>query len=165
MLCADSPVLTIRPLGPADLPRLARGFRALGARSRYHRYGRLAISEAEALAWVAELDGPAHFALGACAAGTGLPIGVARYVRWRGSPDDAEIAVTILDRWQGRGTGRRLATALAEHAARAGIRRLHASVLADNAPAIRLMRRLGAPRAPATGGMVELCVQLGHGGA
>jgi GNAT superfamily N-acetyltransferase len=72
--------------------------------------------------------------------GRGQPIGIARLIRNRLRPDEAEIAFEVVDAWHRRGVGRLLLTALAEEAGRLGVRRLTALVLPDNTAAFALVR-------------------------
>jgi L-amino acid N-acyltransferase YncA len=150
------PSLRVRPVVAADRSRLEAALEALGPESRQRRFGRVAIPPDEALRWIGELDGCSRYALCACHADTGEALAVARYVRAPGAPATAEIAVTVVDAWQGRRIGTLLARRLAAHARRCGIAELLAEIGADNVRAIRLMRGLGAPRATARWGVVEM---------
>lgn len=71
------------------------------------------------------------------------PVGTARYFRSRGNPNEAEIALGMVDRVQGRGIGKRLLDTLAVTASVAGIETFTASVLRDNAAMRALLRRPG----------------------
>jgi RimJ/RimL family protein N-acetyltransferase len=150
------PPLHVRAIVASDRPRVEAALRALGPESRFRRFGRVAVAPEEALRWLDELDGTARFAVGACHRGTGELVGVARYVRAPGAGATAEIAVTVADAWQGRRVGTLLARRLAAHARECGIAELLAEIGADNVRAIRLMRGLGAPRATAHWGVVEM---------
>jgi GNAT superfamily N-acetyltransferase len=72
--------------------------------------------------------------------GRGEPVGIARLVRDRLRPDQAEVAFEVVDAWHRRGVGRLLLTTLTEEAARVGVTRLHARVLPENTAAFALMR-------------------------
>jgi RimJ/RimL family protein N-acetyltransferase len=150
------PPLHVRPVVPGDRARLEAALRALGPETRQRRFGRVTVPADEALRWLDELDGRGRFALGACHAVTGEALAVARYVRAPRSATTAEIAVTVVDAWQGRRIGTLLARRLAAHARECGIDELLAEIGADNVRAIRLMRGLGAPRAAAHWGVVEM---------
>ncbi|HVL83972.1 MAG TPA: GNAT family N-acetyltransferase [Pseudonocardia sp.] len=86
-----------------------------------------------------DLDGVARLALVA-EAGSATPVGVAHLVRDRQRPDEAEIAVAVVDAWQRGGVGTRLVTGLAERARQLGVRRLVARVLPENGAALGLFR-------------------------
>ena len=150
------PPLHVRPVVAADRPRLEAALHALGPESRQRRFGRVAIPADEALRWLGELDGCSRVALCACHAVTGEALAVARYVRAPDGGSVAEIAVTVIDAWQGRRIGTLLARRLAAHARECGIAELLAEIGADNVRAIKLMRGLGAPRATAHWGVVEM---------
>jgi len=69
-------------------------------------------------------------------------VGVARMIRYRDRPTDADLAVTVLDPWQGRG----VATALLPELLRqrpGGVRRIVTTVAADNTASLAMLRRLG----------------------
>jgi len=88
-------------------------------------------------------------------------VGLARYVRWKGDPQSAELAVAVVDDWQGKGVGTRLASALAERAREEGISIFTAIVLADNDPMLSLARELGDVRVlNRDRGTVELAIDL-----
>src|ERR687884_309371 len=76
------------------------------------------------------------------AAGLGLLVAVARYVRLPADPATADAAIVVGDPWQRRGLGRRLAIMLADAARLQGIERFSATMLSDNPAALALMRTL-----------------------
>ena len=75
----------------------------------YHRFlnphGRLTAAE---LRYFTEVDHRDHEALIAVDPGSGVGVGVARYIRDHERRDSAEIAVSVLEAWQGRGVGKAL---------------------------------------------------------
>lgn len=80
----------------ADDERLVRaGFTGLSLVSLHLRYGRAVRDAGRALDWVSLLGDGTNVAVGACAE-TGQPVGLARYVRQRGT---AEVAVAVVDAW------------------------------------------------------------------
>lgn len=132
--------VTLRDLRRDDGELLDALFAGLSMRSRYLRFHspiprmtpgmRLALLDVDGrdrIALVAEAD-------------DGTPVGIARMIRDRGSPDEAEIAVTVVDAWHRRGIGRRLVVAVAERAMAVGVRRLSARVLPGNPAALGLFR-------------------------
>jgi RimJ/RimL family protein N-acetyltransferase len=148
--------ISIRAVTARDRPLVAQGLGGLGKVSLYYRFGRVAVAEAQALEWLSQLDHDARFAVGACHAETSEPLGVARYVRSLREPDDAEIAVAVVDAWQGRRVGTRLLAALVPHARASGIRAIQALIVAENRRAVRLMRAIGGRRVGGGFGMVEM---------
>ena len=111
--------------------------------------------------YLTEVDHHDHEALGALAAGSGEPIGIARYVRSEDGGEAAEVAVAVVDDWQGRGVATALLTRLAERAREEGIVRFTATCLAANEEALELVGDLGATRTTtADSGLVEAQVEL-----
>jgi GNAT superfamily N-acetyltransferase len=114
-------------------------FAGLSPRSRYLRFhspiGGLSPPVRRALLALDER----HRAVVALAGGR-QPVGIARLIRDRLRPDEAEVAVEVVDAWHRRGVGRLLVTALAEEAQRLGVRRLRALVLPENTAAFALVR-------------------------
>ena len=159
MAAASSPALHVRLVRASDRERILAGIAALSPASLYLRFGRASVPRALDLEWLERLDGRRAVAYGACDAATGAPVGLARYVA---DPfPEAEVAVTVVDAWQGRGVGSLLLRRLAAHAVGAGLEALSASVLAANAPALALMRGLGAvPAGPVELGVLQLRAAL-----
>ena len=158
----DGSEVEIRPVRPTDKQLLRDGFARLGAESRYRRFlvpmPRLST---RLLRYLTEVDHHDHEALGALAAGSGEPIGIARYVRSEQDGDAAEVAVAVIDDWHGRGVATALLTRLAERAREEGIARFTATCLAGNTEALELVGDLGAARTTATdSGIVEAQVEL-----
>ena len=83
---------------------------------------------------VTDVDHRDHEALVALAPGSGQLVGVARFIRNPREPDQAEVAVTVIDSWQRRGLGAALLRELAQRAAEEGIRHFTAEILAENRP-------------------------------
>lgn len=140
--------LGLRPIHPDDREALVEGFGAMSEYSRYHRFltpmARLSPRQAE---YLTALDQVNHFAWGAGVrddTGGIRGIGVARYVRDGGEPDQAEIAVAVADAYQGRGIGTLLVQALAVVAQSHGIVHLVGYMLGANTPMIRIFERMGA---------------------
>jgi acetyltransferase len=70
-------------------------------------------------------------------------IGVARLVRLRNSPQDAEFAVLVSDAWHRRGVGAELARQLIEVARGENVRHLQGAIMPDNVSMQRLAESLG----------------------
>lgn len=142
---------TVRALRPDEGDVLDALLSGMSLRSRYLRFHtpvrRLTAAMRRSLL---DVDGRDRIALVAEAPDCGPlgggpaggPVGIARAIRDRTRPDEAEIAFAVVDAWHRRGVARSLVTALAERARAAGVRRLVARVLPENAAALGLLRAL-----------------------
>jgi RimJ/RimL family protein N-acetyltransferase len=156
--------LDVRPITPHDRDRLAAGFAALSARTRYLRFlaPKPRLSERE-LTYLTEVDHRTHEALIAVVPEDGRLVAVARYAPVHGEPGTADFAVVVADEWQGRGIGSRVSRELLRRAADNGVRRLTAITLEENRAARRMLRRLGFRTTGFGGGVVELELALDGG--
>jgi GNAT superfamily N-acetyltransferase len=136
----DGAEIFVRPVTPRDKRAIARGLERLSEESRYRRFfapvHRLSDRD---LAYLTEVDHHDHEALVAYA-GSGEPLGVARYVRLHDEPSKAEVAVAVVDDWQGRGVATELLAFL-----RRALREAAAGRLMGREPALR---QPGARRRP-----------------
>jgi GNAT superfamily N-acetyltransferase len=143
---ADGTPVRVRPIVPADKPRIVEGLARLSVESRYLRFLRpIDHLSKEQLSYLTEIDYQAHFAWGAELAG-GSPhrgIGLARYVCQTDDPATAEAAVAVLDEYQGRGLGGILLALLAESALENGVERFRSYVLSQNRKVITALTRPG----------------------
>lgn len=136
----------LRPIRPDDLPELRSGLRRLSPDTRFQRF-HAAVDDLSAAQWryLTEVDGHDHVALVACTAVplAGLPegsiVGVARFIRAKDDPTNAEIAFLVHDRVQGRGIGRTLRDALVVEGRARGIATFRAHVLPSNVAMRRLL--------------------------
>ena len=141
---APTPLVTIRPITPADGPRLTAFHDGLSAESRRRRFlsPKLELSRTE-VRYLTDVDGADHVALVAvCRDEPERIVGVGRFVRLAGDPESAEMAVVVADELQGRGLGRLIGVALADAARARGIRRFTATMLSDNVAALRLFEAI-----------------------
>ena len=157
----DGSTVLIRQVRGTDAPLLADGFARLSPQSRRMRFlGTKTTLSAAELRYFTEVDHHDHEAIGALSAADGRGVGIARYVRDADDPQEAEIAVTIVDDWQGRGLGTELLSRLSDRARQAGIYRFTALVAAENAAMAGLLRKMGACLAGRGPGTVEYEVAL-----
>jgi len=140
-----SHVAWVRPVRSTDAMELQRAFALLSEVSRYQRFltGTPYLSDREAT-YFSDVDHMHHEAFVA------LPeehahdiVGVARFIRYRAAPTDADLAITVADGWHGRGLGTALLRLLSARAREIGVRRFAVDMLADNAAVLRLCRSAG----------------------
>jgi L-amino acid N-acyltransferase YncA len=137
--------IVVRRLRQSDADSVRAGFERLGQRTRQERWGHAVVRPDRELAWLDELTGSKHLAVGACDRGSGAPVGLARYVR--SGTDAAEIALTVVDAWQRRGMGRALLEELCDQARANAVFTLRAAIRRENLPAMNLFASIGATRA------------------
>ncbi|MCA9713907.1 MAG: GNAT family N-acetyltransferase [Myxococcales bacterium] len=140
----DGSRVELRLVRPTDKGLLVEGFAGLSPQSRYQRFltakPRLTTRE---LAYLTELDGARHLAIGALTRderGREHPLGVGRLVIEGDTGAIAEPAVTVIDAAQGRGLGSLLLQRLIAAARERGVRRFACDVLASNRAALALLR-------------------------
>jgi acetyltransferase len=131
----------VRRVHGGDVAAMQRFVDALSAGNRRWRF-HAAVNACAALAQTL-IEGDAVWA----AFDGDVLIGEARFVRDRGDPERAELAMAVADVWHGRGVARALFAALLAQARRTGVRELRADVMCDNARMQRFLQRHGfAPR-------------------
>jgi GNAT superfamily N-acetyltransferase len=140
---ADGTEVELRPVGPDDKPLLEQGMAMLSPASRRLRFmSPIENLSRSQLAYLTEIDHESHLAWGVTAAGQ--PVAVGRLVRLAGSPEVAEIAITVVDEWQRRGIGKLLVLVLAEIGRSVNIERFAFEALPENEGIVRLLGRFGA---------------------
>jgi GNAT superfamily N-acetyltransferase len=154
---ADGARLRVRPIDPADRDPLAEAFARLSDQSRRRRFlapkPRLTTRELE---YLTDVDHVTHEALVAIDETTGHIVGVGRYATGHVGGPVADMALAVADAWQRRGIGHALAVRLVERARANGITALTGSTLSDNLGARTLLDRLGFRMCSASGGVLEL---------
>ena len=161
---SDGTKVRIRPVEPADKPRLEVALGRLSPESVRRRFlaAKPSLSAAE-LRYLTEVDGSQHIALVAVLDGHPDEIaGVARCIRTEPGGTTAEFAIVVGDELHGRGLGTALGTALAARACAAGISRFEATTLAENAAVLHLIEGLAARSAQHVrpGGVREIVAEL-----
>jgi RimJ/RimL family protein N-acetyltransferase len=138
-----NPAILIRPIDVGDEALVTDGFTRLSARSRWLRFlgSKTSLSPAE-LHDLTHVNHADNEALVAVSEEDGRGIGLARYVRDKGDPHTAEIAVAVIDDWHRRGVGTELVARLIERAEAEGIHRLTALIAHENAATINLLYSL-----------------------
>jgi GNAT superfamily N-acetyltransferase len=123
----------VRPIRRDDEDELQEAFALLSESARYQRFltGTNALSDRVAR-YLVDIDHTNHEALVAMADGTSNIVGVARFIRSRSNPAEAELAITVADQWQRAGLGTALMHLLSDRARAEGIRWFTVEILADN---------------------------------
>jgi acetyl esterase/lipase/ribosomal protein S18 acetylase RimI-like enzyme len=144
--------LEIRPIRATDAACLTDAWTRTSPESRHRRMnGTLASLRPAELRYLTHVDHHNHEAMVAIDTDTGRLVGVMRYIRTPGHPDEAELAALVVDDWQRRGVARALYSELTSHAVADGVERYRAIVSPQNAPVIAALRRLGATPHPHDG--------------
>jgi RimJ/RimL family protein N-acetyltransferase len=162
---SDGTGVRIRPVEPADKPRLEVALSRLSRESIRRRFlaAKPSLSAAE-LRYLTEVDGSQHIALVAVLEEEPDQIAaVARCIRTEPGAKAAEFAIVVGDELQGRGLGTALASALAARAWAAGIRRFEATTLADNDAVQHLIEGFAtrSEQHIRPGGVREIVAELG----
>jgi acyl-CoA synthetase (NDP forming)/GNAT superfamily N-acetyltransferase len=139
----DGETVSIRPITPADAPRLAEFHERQSDESRYRRYftPKPTLSERE-LAHFTNVDLVDRAAL--LVESHGELLGWASYERWPGR-GDADTSFMVDDAHQGVGIATLLLEHLAAIAVSNGIERFTAEVLGENRPMLAVFARAGWP--------------------
>jgi GNAT superfamily N-acetyltransferase len=160
----DGSRVTLRLVRPDDKELLRRGFERLSETSRYRRFltAKSRLTDAE-LAYLTEVDGYDHFAIGASvtdAKGAEEGVAIARFIRSATDPKAAEVAVAVVDDWQGKGLGTLLLLRLVAAARERGIERFAGQALASNQQLRDVLAELAGLRVRAEGGELALEMDL-----
>lgn len=161
----DGTRVLIRPIRSDDKELLQEGIQRLSPESRYLRFlhylERLTAAE---LRYLTEIDYRDHFAWVAMSTDQTEPIGlgVARYIRDKTRPNQAEAAVAVIDEYQGRGLGRLLLTRLADSARENGVDAFVAYLAPESPVVNHLLHNVAAATASSEDGLVKVIVPLGR---
>lgn len=137
----------VRPIRPSDAPLLVHAYEhELTPESRHARFhGGGPHLPSTVVHYLTHVDGVDHVALVAIEAGSvRAGLGVARFVRLRDRPREAELAVAVIDRAQRHGVGACLVRALAAMARARRIDTFTMLVLEDNHRVRHILETLGA---------------------
>jgi len=143
----DGVQVTVRPIYPADAPRLQEGFSHLSPQTIYFRFldaaNQLSDKQAQLLA---NLDYENQMAMVAAIEEEGEErlVAVARYAMVGAAiPGAAETAVVVRDDFHGRGLGTSLYAHLIRYAQAHGVRTFTATIHQSNAGIVNFIRRSG----------------------
>jgi GNAT superfamily N-acetyltransferase len=161
----DRTRVLIRPIRSDDNALLQDGIQHLSPESRYRRFlhylERLTPAE---LRYLTEIDYQDHFAWVAISFDQPdhqIGLGVARYIRDKTRPNQAEAAVAVIDDFQGRGIGRLLLSRLAASARENGIDAFIAYVAPESPVVNHLLNNVAAATTSNEDGLVKVIVPLG----
>ncbi|HUP17919.1 MAG TPA: GNAT family N-acetyltransferase [Acidimicrobiia bacterium] len=160
----DGTRVLIRPILPDDKALLQEGIQHLSPQSIYLRFlhylDRLTPSE---LRYLTEIDYQDHFAWVAISLDQPdqVGLGVARYIRDKTHPAQAEAAVAVIDEFQGRGLGRLLLTKLADSARENGVDAFIAYLAPESPVVNHLLHNVAAAITSTEDGLVKVIVPLG----
>lgn len=144
---------------------LRESYEHLSPESRRHRFLAAVphLTDAMLHHLVDEVDGVDHVALALVVIGedhVGVPVGVARMIRYGQEPTAADAAVTVVDEWQGRGVATALLAELVRQRPR-GVTQIVTTVAADNTASLAMLARLGTVHAtPWRNNRVDVRVDL-----
>ena len=146
----DGTPVTIRPIRAADFALEREFVDKLSSETGYQRLMSTRHLSADEITHFTDIDYEREMALIATVAADGRErqIGVARYVREKDAPMQAEFAIVLADEWQGRGLGAKLLSSLLAVARREGVQRIVGIALSTNGGMLALARRLGFRLAP-----------------
>jgi GNAT superfamily N-acetyltransferase len=139
----DGSEIVLRPLERGATKAVSEVFDGLGPKSRYQRFlvPKVALTASD-LRQLSAVDHRDHAGVAAFSAVDGAAIGIGRFIRLRGAPDTAELAVTVIDAWHRLGVGGILAEALAARAQSLHVRMFSIYISRENQAASQLVRGL-----------------------
>jgi GNAT superfamily N-acetyltransferase len=162
---SDGTRVMLRPIQPSDRDELRRGFESLSSESRYRRFF-AAVSRLDdrMLDYLTNVDGVNHFAVVAFTQSLDLKeergVGVARFIRVKGEPTVAEVAVTVTDDMQHKGLGTLLLITTIREARAHGITHFRGETLATNEPIRSLLEASGAITKPTPDGTIVFDLEI-----
>ena len=143
----DGQVVWFKPLERSDREKVIEGFHRLSEQSVYNRFfGYLKELSDEQLDKLLDTNSYDHVAWGAFDFKGDEPfgIGVGRFWRSAERPNEAELALTVIDEYQGKGVGTVLLCILFCIAGKIGIDTFTGIILAENRNLVRRFSDLGA---------------------
>lgn len=143
---ADGTPVWVRPVVPSDQDGIRRGYREMSRTSRYMRFfGAGSEMSERAARYFTHVDQRDHIAwCGVEPASNRRGYGIARFVRDRDRPAQADFAVAVIDEMQRKGLGTILLAVLYLLAQARGINELRGEMLPENPVMPLWMPRLGA---------------------
>jgi acetyltransferase len=164
LVLPDGRNVRVRPIRPDDVDELQEAFALLSESARYQRFltGTNSLNDRVAH-YLVDIDHTDHEALVALADGSPNIVGVARFIRSRPSPAEAELAITVADQWQRARLGTALLQLLSDRARAEGIRWFTAEMLADNSGIRALVHSAGGEIEPSESEVLSGRIDLAAG--
>jgi len=137
--------LSIGIVSPLYKQKISQGLRDLSVESIRNRFQapKKEFSDEE-LNYLTSLDGHNHFAMGIEELdGPHRGVAVVRIVRSKTDPEEAELAITIIDAYQGQGLGTLLLKLMILAALERHIKRLSFTFVPTNEGILRLIKKVG----------------------
>ena len=141
----NSYALRLGPVLPSNKIQISRSLKDLSRESIRNRFmGSKKEFSTKELAYLTELDGKNHFALGLEeSTDSHRGVAIARMVRSSSDPVEAEIAITIIDDYQHMGLGSFLMNLIVLAASERNVERLSFTFLPQNEAISRLIHKVG----------------------
>lgn len=142
----DGELFGLRFGRPSDRGAMVNAFERLSDRTRYMRFFSPMPTLSDTMAdYLSDVDTVDRVAVVSYPADDPSNlVGVVRYYRSADKPDEAEVALTILDRFQGRGLGSAMFSRCSAVARANGINTFTATVLSENQAMIKFFSNRGA---------------------
>jgi GNAT superfamily N-acetyltransferase len=151
--------LQVRTVRAQDRAFLQQGMELLSAESIYYRFNSYLVTlSKQQLDYLTSVDQRDHVAIGAVVQRDEQPVGVGigRYIRHRQDPQQAELALTVIDPFQRQGVGSLLLAGLSHLAHRHGVRLFTMQLHTTRTNLIEQLRKMNAIPISQTGGVAEL---------
>jgi len=158
----DQTCIELGLIGPQDKQRYLNGFKRLSPRTNINRFHtfKTGFTEKE-LDYLLNIDNVHHLAIGAIdCKNRNIGVGLARYICQQENPDQAEVAITVIDEYQGRGLGKLLYQQLINKAQQNGVNKLRNVIKKDNRAMLHILEQLGAIQISENDQVYELELQL-----
>ena len=142
----DQTCVELSLLRPEDRRRYLRGFSRISSKTNINRFHtfKTGFTENE-LNYLLNIDNVHHLAIGAVNCNkTDIGIGVARYISQDKNPEQAEVAILVIDEYQGRGLGKLLYRKLIDKALENGVTTFSNIIMKDNRAMLHILEQMGA---------------------
>lgn len=143
----DNTYLCFKVLEPSDREKIVDGFKKLSRKSVYHRFfGFMKELAGQQLEDLLNTDKKDHVAWTAfdIVEDEAIGIGIGRFKRSESNPEEAELALTVIDEYQDKGVGTVLLAVMYYLGIKLDITTFTGVILADNSKLIRRFKDLGA---------------------